>query len=353
MKGANRDRDGRMRVWHLMGPLRPSGMERMFVSAAPYWANLGVDGTILGQGDDHPFAPELEAVGYQILAIEPIRSLSGARALTALLKAERPDVLHIHAEGAFAFSVAAARCAGVPIVRTVHNTFPVRGRAAWSRRVQAWVSDRYVDAFVAPSGDVAERERAIGRELEVILNWVADDFVEADPPQGVGEWAVIVGNASPIKNHVLALRALLRTDIHLAYIGSLDGASVEEIAILDELEAKGRLLHRGSGDPLPWLLTAAVFLMPSRHEGMPVALAEALQLGLPAVIAPAPGLAWAADIEGVIVAVYDVEEWAAAIAIAVAAGRNRERTHPDFTAARGAGEYAAVYRAALASTRGS
>ena len=49
---------------HIMGPLRPSGMERMFQSSAGKWEQNGWFPIIVGQGDENPFAQKLIDVGH-------------------------------------------------------------------------------------------------------------------------------------------------------------------------------------------------------------------------------------------------------------------------------------------------
>ncbi len=329
----------------MLGPLRPSGMERMLVSAAPYWPK-GMAHVLIGQGDFHPFRGQLEDAGYRVETIPPVRERRGADALATLLQAGRPDVLHIHAESGFINSVRAAR-RKLPIVRTVHSVFPTRGRDSWSRRLQAKAVDKHVGQFIAPSEEVAQNEARIGRTCRVIVNWVSQEFVDESPAPGLGDYAIIVGNASHIKNHVLALEAVARAGVSLAFVGDETGASQREHELLDGLEREGRLVHRGPADPMPWLLGAGAFLMPSRHEGMGVALAEALQLGVPAIIAKAPGLRWAAGLEGVAAVPFDVDAWEHAIPRAMNLGRDAVRPHPDFSPARGAFEYSAAYARAL------
>ena len=326
---------------HLLGALRPSGMERMLVSAAPHW-DTRLRHTLIGQGDIHPFRDTLESAGYRVLSIPSLRTRAGGHGLRQVIAAERPDVVHIHSEGASLRSALSARHTAL-VMRTVHNVFPVRGRASWSRRAQAALGDSHVGKFVAPSPDVAENERRIGRDPEVIYNWIADEFFTTEVSQGIGDYAVIVGNASPIKNQALALRALVELGIPVAHVGDLGRASGEEIALLRALESRGLLLHSGPGDPIEWLPEAGAYLMPSRHEGMGVALAEALALGIPALVGDTPGLRWARALPGVSSLALEVAEWIEAIPRAFALGRDPQREHPDFSARRGAREYGALY----------
>lgn len=331
-------------VAHLLGPLRPSGMERMLVSAADYWRGGASSHLVIGQGPNHPFKQALEDSGYRVATIPTTKTLSGWRALRRLLIDEAPEIFHIHTEAAFISSVLAVSLASTSnTVRTVHSIFPVTGKRSWSRRLQARFADTQIGAVVAPSADVANNEEKIGRHCRVVMNWVAPEFLSLRCEDSQG-FALIVGNASRIKNHALALEAVLDSGASVAYVGDFSGASTREIALLDALQAEGRLLHKGPADPRPWFATAGVFLMPSLHEGMGVALAEALTVGLPSIVSDVPGLRWASVLNGVNSLPLDVEQWTKAIPIALAAGRDLSRAKPDFSPSRGVLEYESIYK---------
>lgn len=337
-----------------MGPLRPSGMERMLVSAAPFFKSSDVSSVVVGQGDDHPFRPRLEAAGYQVESIPSLRSARGAHELWSVLRRVRPDVVHIHAEGAFAVSVSVARSAlpAARIIRTVHSIFP---SGALSRRVQSLIADRFVAEFVAPSPDVATSEEGLGRNCRTIFNWVDGAFFDVSgtrrPRDGAYQTAIIVGNSSAIKNHELALEAVMASTVKLHKYGAEDGASAREIEMLDALQDQGRLLHRGPGDPLQALLDSDVFLMPSLREGMGVALAEAIVVGVDCIVNDVQGLQWARGLPGVHMVEGDPGAWKRALLegssvdeVSRAPGRNI-----DFSPSRGAGEYVQLYRAVQAT----
>lgn len=339
-----------MKIMHLMGPLRPSGMERMFLSAA---ADLqaATESVIVGQGDAHPFAQELIDAGYRVEKISPLKSIDGTKEWIELLREERPDVVHIHTEGAFVLAVLAAKLAipKTPVLRTVHNVFRPRGRARLSRKIQGFVADKFVSQFIAVSPDVQVNELDYDRNARLILNWVDDRFytVRKRSNDAAPITAVIVGNPSPIKNHLLALLAVEATSIDLYYHGDERGANAEEINALDRLDRAGRLRHRGVGDPLTSLKDGSVFLMPSRHEGMPIALSEALVAGLPAILNDAPGMQWARTFPNVIMISDEQETWNKALANLNDLGTHNydyETELPlDLSAARGARELIETY----------
>lgn len=333
-------------------------MERMFVSAAEHFRSAGIESVIVGQGADHPFQPQLSAAGYRTGAVPSLRTLAGARAWAALLRAERPDAVHIHTEGAFASSTLASKLAlpKAPVIRTIHSYFKPAGKALLSRNAQGLAADRFIKDFVAVSPDVQAHEKAnFGRDPKLVFGWVEDRFFDLRE-QRAAEYkdeasAVIVGNSSPIKNHIMALRAVRDSKLSLYFHGDESGATDEERAILDELEAAGRLLHRGISDPGPSLLKASVFLIPSTHEGMSIALAEALVTGVPALVSNVPGLQWSTAFPNVVRVPVDQAAWNRALQLfSIPDYRAEIRPAPaplDLSARRGAGELINLYREAV------
>ncbi|MFD1720174.1 glycosyltransferase [Amnibacterium endophyticum] len=325
-------------------------MERMLVSALSAFGAVGVRGVVVGQGLEHPYADDLRVAGYEVRLIPSVRSVDGLRHLYRTIRSIRPDVVHVHTEGVFLATVLVSVMAtrSRRVVHTVHNVFD--GGPAWRirRRLSRAVADRFLERVVVCSPDVAENERRFGRRSTLIYNWVDDRFFELQgqrrPPRGDEDHVLLLGNCGPAKNHEMALRAVLSSNSVVSHVGGEGSASEGERDMLDRLQAAGRLRRRGAAVPDAALLEATRLLMPSRNEGMPVALAEALTIGLPAVIADAPGLRWAAGQHGITVVPLEQDGWTRALkGTAVPAA-----TAPpiDFSAERGAAEYTAVYRAA-------
>src|SRR5262249_14402146 len=56
---------------------------------------------------------------------------------------------------------------------------------------------------------------------------------------------------------------------------------------INSLQLENVIQLKGYVDPFPYFVAAQVYVMPSRHEGMPNALLEAMAMGLPCVISDA------------------------------------------------------------------
>ncbi|CAN7469570.1 glycosyltransferase [Arthrobacter sp. LjRoot78] len=148
-----------------------------------------------------------------------------------------------------------------------------------------------------------------------------------------------------MKNHEMALRQLIASGYSVAHHGNESQASLQEIRMLDELAESGKLRYRGTGAPLASLKSAGVFVLSSLHEGMSVALAEAIAAGAPCLVADSTGLSWAKGIDGVQhISLEDRDGWASALPESGYVPVSGTRPAPNLSPGRGAAEYAHLYR---------
>jgi glycosyltransferase involved in cell wall biosynthesis len=355
--------NAKINVLHLFAELHPSGMEKMLASAQPVFRSLGIRSFVVGQGLRHPFAQALMHSGVGVLEVPGrIFHRKNRRIFRSFVANNEIDVIHIHTEGQNLLSFLECRRAlGIHarIVVTVHSIFDAKGAWRLSRWVQSRLVDRVVQTFVAPTEDVAAVERRVlKRRIEVIPNWVDDSFTSGQKSRDLLlsaenesniTTAVIVGNCAPVKRHELAFAAIQTLGHSVMHFGDEAGASPDELIQMNELELAGQLLHRGSGPPLTGLITGDYFIIPSAREGMSVALAEAITVGIPCIVADSPGLQWARACKGVeFVSSNKLSDDASASyidAIQLAIGRRSEVPEGfDLTASRGAAQYAEVYR---------
>jgi glycosyltransferase involved in cell wall biosynthesis len=103
-----------------------------------------------------------------------------------------------------------------------------------------------------------------------------------------GPLVLSVARLAAQKDQSTLIRAVAELGAHLVLIG--DGPDRGKLTKLADRIAPGRVTFAGTqDDTLPWLAAADVFAMPSRFEGLPGALIEALAAGLPCAASDIPG----------------------------------------------------------------
>jgi glycosyltransferase involved in cell wall biosynthesis len=106
--------------------------------------------------------------------------------------------------------------------------------------------------------------------------------------------ALFIGRLAPEKGLDLLIDAwpMVRGRHPKAQL-TLIGAGPERPALAARIAARGLAgaveLPGATDDPTPWLRTADLFVLPSREEGMSIALLEAMALGIPLVASAIPG----------------------------------------------------------------
>ena len=210
------------------------------------------------------------------------------------------DIVHYHAIGPGFPSFVPRTLSRAKVVQTVHGRDAER--AKWSPaartilRTGEWLSARVPDATIVVSRDLADHYRTrFGRPTTYVPNGVhepttrpASEITERFGLCG-GDYALFVGRMVPEKEPDLLVRAFrdVAGDHRLVLAGGSSYTneyvrSVESLARSDP-----RVLMPGYvyGPLLDELYTnAAVFVLPSSLEGLPLTLLEACAYGTPVVV---------------------------------------------------------------------
>jgi glycosyltransferase involved in cell wall biosynthesis len=166
------------------------------------------------------------------------------------------------------------------------------GYGALDRACQRW-SARCVLAVSAE----LERwlVRRVGRERVVRApNGILDPVAGASVPPWGGRPRRVgaLARLFPVKNLELAVRAVARVPgLELEIVG--DGPEAPRLRALARTAGAGERIHFAGFDPEPGARLAGwrALLVPSLHEGNPIAVLEALAWGTPIVAGPLPGVA--------------------------------------------------------------
>lgn len=263
---------------------------------------------IAGSGDR--LLGEAEAAGFDVRLVPELRSEiaprhegRALRGIESLLRADPPDVVHTHSAKAGVLGRIAAHRIGTPrIVHTYHgfpfHEFQSAGRrssyVAIERRLgritdmaicvgSATASEAVRRRLIAP-----ERIRTIGVAVEESAPLVtAGTRAAARASLGLPQDAKVVGCVGRIcyqkapEHFVDALAQLRRPDVVGVWMG--DGPLAAEMRRqVDALGGNPQILFVGDRPDVPELLPALdVFALPSRYEGLPVAVVEAMMCGVP------------------------------------------------------------------------
>jgi glycosyltransferase involved in cell wall biosynthesis len=261
---------------------------------------------------------EAAACGIEVLVEPVLREVIAPRSdllalgrLEAIFRERNVDVVHTHCAKAGAVGRLAARRAGVPrIVHTFHG-FPFHQFQSVVRR-QAYVSverrlGRMTDVALCVGSAVAAE--AVRRELvapeRVAVIGVAVDgpgrlraSMSARLPEarrrargalGLPDDATVVGAVGRLtyqkapEDFITAMAQLGRPDVIGVWVGG--GELADQVARrVRDLPPGARVILAGERtDVLDVLPGFDVFAMPSRYEGLPTAIVEAMICGVPVV----------------------------------------------------------------------
>jgi len=262
------------------------------------------------------FGPEATRSLFPAAAFAPVdiaarprpgRDAAAVLRLRRLLGRDAPDVVHAHGlRAGTAAALALARASRRPapaLLVTVHNAPPAGAMAAGVHRALEQVTARRADEVLCVSADLADRMRRAGARD------VAAAVVAAPPAAPPSAEAIARARAeigAPGRPVVLAAGRLADQkgfDVLIdAMIRMPDRAPAPLLVIVGEGPLAGRLAARawaagvdvrflGVRGDIPALLAAAdVAVVPSRWEGQPLFVQEALRAGLPLVASRVGGI---------------------------------------------------------------
>jgi glycosyltransferase involved in cell wall biosynthesis len=209
------------------------------------------------------------------------------------LREIRPSIVHANLSSPWScqYCIAAAALLRRSRVVSVYQlaTPPVTERQRRMKRLTARGVDRHIGVGEQTSRDIEELIGLSPGSVLTIHNGVPDESPQATRPLRSGPLIGAVGRLEPQKGFDMLIRALATIDdATLVLIG--DGAERQRLLDLARrLSVAERIEWVGwSDDPRRYLSTFDVFVLPSRFEGFPLALLEAL-LARRAVVATAVG----------------------------------------------------------------
>ena len=279
------------------------GVETRCQELYPRLVKLGCDVTIIRR---KPYFNQKEAIkeykGVKLRDLYAVRSKNLEAILHTFMavfvaRRMKPDILHIHAVGP-ALLAPIARFLGMKVVVTHHG--PDYDREKWgvvaklALRLGEKAATTYANKVIVISNVIQESLREkygcansalIYNGVPVISNNKSKKSYITSLGLEPGKYILAMGRFVPEKRFDMLIEAfnqIENKDIKLVIAGDADHET-HYSANLKSLAKESRVVLTGfiSGEPLREVLThARLFVLPSTHEGLPIALLEAMNFDL-------------------------------------------------------------------------
>jgi glycosyltransferase involved in cell wall biosynthesis len=361
-------------------------LERIVLDLARKGPELGQRVSVICLEHPGALAAQVEAAGAQVLWLDkpPGRPPDTVSKVRAALRLLRPDVMHTHQIGALYYAGPAAQAEGVPLVVHTEHINQIAKFRGFCRRARIrllwWIGGRYAARFFCVSEDITSEVRAFGvlpsRKVCIVLNGIdTAEFRRRDEAEslrrslGIPPGAPVIGTVGRL-NEVKCQDRLIRSfhqiraefpDARLLLVG--DGPKRDDLhALVAELGLTESVCFAGyQARPERYLQVMDVFALPSRAEGLPLAILEAWAAGLPVIATRVGGIpqliddgrnGWLVD-SGDEPALTDaLRQLLAEPALAQRLGQaGRQRAESDFDTRRMASDYHRHYLELLAPKR--
>lgn len=253
-------------IWLLLDSSKAGGIESHVLQLAQGLDAHGVAVTVVFLTDygEHPMKVLLSREGINSLALD-----GSMLSLCRALRLHRPALIHTHGYKAGILGRLAAKLNQTPVITTYHAGEIASGKLAlydWLDRVSAVLADK----SFAVSPQIAKR---LPTDALVFDNFINTNNLTASQ----GKQVAFVGRVSEEKGpdyFAQIARCLPQTRFHVYG----DGPLFDELA----MTAPANLQLHGQQDDMALVWPQiGLLVMPSRHEGLPMAALEAMGRGIP------------------------------------------------------------------------
>lgn len=303
-----------MRVTAVIKSLGPGGAEQLLVEFARCAPQVNIDLRVVSLlAQKRHLVGALEAAGAKVhcIGVNGLSEFRWVRELVADIRSSRPDVLHTHSPALAPFVRLAAHAGALgrprPVLATTeHNVWTsYRRPTRVANRLTAALDDLAVTVSdevrrSLPTRRIRERATVVHHGIDLAgVRASADRRSASRASLGLADDDIVVATVANYRTQKNYPNLLAAASAASAVLPNLRFIAVGQGPLQSVVEAEHRRL--GLGDRMmllgmrtdvPDVLAAAdVFALASDYEGLPVALMEAMALGLPVVATAVGGVA--------------------------------------------------------------
>ena len=305
-----------MKVIHILHELKFSGAEIMYVDAAPIFKKLGCELSVVATANKlGEFAPKFKEAGYSIYhkpypeKKKYFKRIRFFIEFVRFIKQNKFQVIHNHSSKTFWGMAFCARIAGIRTIHTFHNVFPTNWYSRSYHILLRWSAKHLFKChFQTISDSVYTNElNRFKNNTTLINNWYGSNrfYPGAQSEKnkirkklGISIDAnvlISVGGCSPIKRHseiIKALPIILKKLPNTIYLHLGEGISLDdEKNLARQMQLSHIIQFMGNQkDVRNFLVASDFYLMPSKHEGLPITTIEAMGSEVPTILYDVPGL---------------------------------------------------------------
>jgi len=299
-------------IVHILSSFGVGGQERVALDLAIGQLARGhrVSVISLAPAPDGPLAAEFADAGVAVHRVPKHGGLDPTLVprLAIALRRLGAGVVHTHNPLPLIYGAPAARLVGARAIHTKHGVNPGSRAHRYLRRAAAQLTHAFVAVSDTTEAQAREQHDAPLDRLSTIPNGIRLDRYAPDAAAraavrdelGLGDAFVVgtVGRVDHYKNQAMlvgAMAPLLSPSVRLVIVGDGDHRPQVEDAI-HELPDPSLVLMTGRRSDVPRVIQAFdVFALPSRSEGLPLVVPEAMSAALPIVATNVGGLPTVVD----------------------------------------------------------
>lgn len=302
----------RVKVLHILGAIVAGGAELELLKILSSWKDNRFTFSVFYTRESEQLRSRFADIDICTTHLEwkNERDFGKILSMVKLFRKERPHIVHTHLWTGNYWVVIAARLANVPIIiETIHGAHPHKKLGFFLHRMLRPIMPFLVNATICVGRNVKEyltkKIKQPSRNITVIYNGIEEHHTTCENEVQYLKNTFQLHNSVPILITVANLRPVIKgydvylEALHKIYINNkcdfrtliVGDVQIDHPLFFDylknkakDLRLKDKVIFLGYRSDVAELLAASdIFVLPSRYEGAPLAVIEAMRAGIPVI----------------------------------------------------------------------